>query len=366
MIESCRSVDVYEPLNKIEEGSYGIVTRAREIETGEIVALKRLKLERETDGFPITSVREIRTLMAGRGHEGIVGLKEVVMGSTSKDVYITMPFIPHDLKTLFETMPEPFLLSEVKTLLHQLLSAVSFLHSNWILHRDLKTSNLLLTSSGTLKIADFGLARFYGDPMPPLTQLVVTLWYRAPELLLGAKTYGTGVDDWSVGCIFGELMTREPLLQGENEVSQLTKIFELLGVPTEDSWPGWRKLPNSKGLTFPKTAATTRNRLRERFPLLTSAGVEMMTGLLKMDPSQRWSCEEALEFKKFWEEEPRMKAREMLPTFPSVANMEKRRRRVSPGAPERGDAPVLEGKMKVEVGEEEEMAGAGFMLRMGR
>ena len=135
-----------------------------------------------------------------------------------------MDFLEHDLKTLQEDMLEPFLPSETKTLLQQLTSAVEFLHSNWILHRDLKTSNLLMNNRGQLKIADFGMARYYGDPPPKLTQLVVTLWYRSPELLLGADKYGPEVDLWSVGCIFGELLAKEPLLQGKNEVDQLTKV----------------------------------------------------------------------------------------------------------------------------------------------
>ena len=134
-----------------------------------------------------------------------------------------MDFLEHDLKTLQEDMQEPFLPSEIKTLLLQLTSAVEYLHSNWILHRDLKTSNLLMNNRGQMKVADFGMARYYGDPPPKLTQLVVTLWYRAPELLLGAEKYGAEVDMWSVGCIFGELLTKEPLLQGKNEVDQLSK-----------------------------------------------------------------------------------------------------------------------------------------------
>lgn len=136
-----------------------------------------------------------------------------------------MDFIEHDLKILSEDMQEPFLQSEVKTLLHQLVSATAHMHSQWIVHRDLKTSNLLMNNRGQLKIADFGLARHLGEP---LTQLVVTLWYRAPELLLGAVTYGAEVDMWSIGCIFGELLLKEPLLQGKNEVDQLAKVCFVL------------------------------------------------------------------------------------------------------------------------------------------
>jgi cell division cycle 2-like len=146
-----------------------------------------------------------------------------------------MDFIEHDLKTLMEDMREPFLQSEVKTLMLQLLSATALMHESWIIHRDLKTSNLLMTNRGMIKIADFGLARYFGEPVYNMTQLVVTLWYRygychyiskcrAPELLLGTKEYGTEIDMWSIGCIFGELCLMEPLLQGKSEIEQLAKV----------------------------------------------------------------------------------------------------------------------------------------------
>jgi cell division cycle 2-like len=245
-ITGCRSVEIYEKLNHIEEGSYGVVYRARDTETGDIVALKRLKLEREKNGFPITGLREISTLMAAR-HPNIVNIREIVMGDTLSQysrfnnetefrVFIVMDFIEHDLKALMEDMREPFLQSEIKTLMLQLLSATALMHELWIVHRDLKTSNLLMTNRGMIKIADFGLARYFGEPVDNMTQLVVTLWYRyssrggvidnrAPELLLGTKEYGTEIDMWSIGCIFGELCLMEPLLQGKSEIDQLAKVF---------------------------------------------------------------------------------------------------------------------------------------------
>lgn len=225
--QPCRSVERFDRLNHIEEGSYGYVSRAKEEATGEIVAIKKLKLDSARDaGFPVTALREIQTLNAAK-HRHIVELREVVTGEgeAKGDVYIVMEFLEHDLKTLQEDMDEPFLPSEVKTLMLQLGSAVEFLHAHWIMHRDLKTSNILMNNRGEIKLADFGMARFCGDPPPQnLTQLVVTLWYRSPELLLGATTYDSSVDIWSLGCIFGELLTRNPLLQGKNEVDQLSKV----------------------------------------------------------------------------------------------------------------------------------------------
>ena len=228
--QPCRSVERFDRLNHIEEGSYGFVSRAREEATGEIVAIKKLKLDPLRDGgFPVTALREIQCLNAAK-HRHIVDLREVVagQGDAKGDVYLVMGFVEHDLKTLQEEMEDPFLPSEIKTLLLQLGSAVGFLHDHWILHRDLKTSNILMNNRGEIKLADFGMARFCGDPPPPnLTQLVVTLWYRSPELLLGTKTYDSSVDIWSIGCIFGELLTKHPLLQGKNEVDQLSKVSDM-------------------------------------------------------------------------------------------------------------------------------------------
>lgn len=239
--QPCRSVERFDRLNHIEEGSYGFVSRAREEATGEIVAIKKLKLDPARDGgFSVTASREIQCLNAAK-HRHVVDLREVVVGegNAKGDVYLVMEFLEHDLKTLQEGMEEPFLPSEVKTLLLQLGSAVEFLHDHWILHRDLKTSNILMNNRGEIKLADFGMARFCGDPPPSnLTQLVVTLWYRSPELLLGTTTYDSAIDLWSIGCIFGELLTKAPMLQGKNEVDQLSKVSSpssLRGLERPDS-----------------------------------------------------------------------------------------------------------------------------------
>ncbi|KAL2433815.1 Serine/threonine-protein kinase ppk23 [Exophiala dermatitidis] len=362
----CGHVDQYDLLNNIEEGSYGVVSRARTKSSGEIVALKRLKMEHTNDGFPVTGLREIQTLMASR-HANVVKLLEVVMGDSLKDVYLVMEFLEHDLKTLLEDMAEPFLPSEIKTLLLQIVSATEFLHSHWIIHRDLKTSNLLLNNRGELKLADFGMARYTGNPPPKLTQLVVTLWYRAPELLLGAEEYGFPIDIWSIGCIFAELLTKDPLFQGKNEVDQLSKIFALLGTPTNDTWPGFRSLPNAKALHPVISSSTRRSSLSaSKFPYITKAGLRLLSSLLELYPIARPTATEIFSHP-YFREDPKPKAKEMFPTFPSKAGQEKRRRRATPQAPERGDAPRLDEQDVTDIfaGRADEEHGAGFALRLG-
>ena len=176
-------------------------------------------------------------------------------------VFLVMDFLEHDLKTLQEDMLDTFSPSEIKTLLLQLTSAVEYLHDNWILHRDLKTSNLLMNNRGQMKVADFGMARYYGDPPPKLTQLVVTLWYRAPELLLGAEKYGAEIDMWSVGCIFGEFLKKEPLIQGKNEVDELSKA----------SFHHWIKSKADIQLTLPPDIRTLRHPHRSNLARLQTS-----------------------------------------------------------------------------------------------
>ncbi|KAJ3033441.1 hypothetical protein HDV00_006348 [Rhizophlyctis rosea] len=325
---SCRSVDNYEKLNRIDEGAYGVVYRARDRQTGEIVALKKLKLEKEKNGFPVTSLREIHTLLLAK-HPNIVNVKEIVVTNSLSGIFIAMEFVEHDLKGLMENMSTPFLQSEIKTLMLQLLSAVNCLHQNWIVHRDLKTSNLLMNNRGMIKVADFGLARRFGDPVGPMTQLVVTLWYRAPELLLGAKEYSTAIDIWSIGCIFGELVNKEPLLAGKGELDQLKKIFQLVGTPNERIWPGVGQLPGMKTFNF---QPQPYNNLRTRFPYLTENGLNLMTKLLTLDPSQRITAEEALRHPYFTESPP-PKDPSLFPTWPAKSAGEKKRKYASPSAP---------------------------------
>jgi cell division cycle 2-like protein len=217
----------------------------------EIVALKKIKLDVEKNGFPITCLREIHTLMASN-HPNIVKLHEIVTTPSFSSVFMVMEYVEHDLKTLLDNMASAFQIGEIKTIMLQLLSAIDFLHSNWIVHRDLKTSNLLMNNRGQVKVADFGLARSFGSPLGRMTQLVVTLWYRAPELLLGETKYNIAIDMWSIGCIFAELLNNDPLFKGRGEMDQLAKIIALLGTPDESRWPGLSSLPLTKTINLIK------------------------------------------------------------------------------------------------------------------
>jgi cell division cycle 2-like protein len=330
MLQGCRSVDEFERLNKIDEGTYGVVYRAKDKKTGEVVALKKVKMEKEKEGFPLTALREINILLSF-DHPSIVDVKEVVVGSSLDSIFMVMEYMEHDLKALMETMKQPFSQSEVKCLMLQLLEGTKYLHDNWVLHRDLKTSNLLLNNRGELKICDFGLARQYGSPLKPYTHLVVTLWYRAPELLLGAKQYSTAIDMWSLGCIMAELLSKEPLFNGKTEFDQLDKIFRILGTPDETIWPGFSKLPGVK-VNFVKHQY---NLLRRKFPatsfttapVLSDAGFDLLNKLLTYDPEKRITAEAALKHEWF-KEVPLPKSKDFMPTFPAQHAQDRRMRRV--------------------------------------
>ncbi|XP_068753616.1 cyclin-dependent kinase 11B-like [Montipora capricornis] len=338
-VRGCRNVEEFQWLNRIEEGTYGVVYRAKDKRTGDIVALKKLKMEREKEGFPITSLREINTLLKAQ-HPNIVTVREIVVGSNMDKIYIVMDYVEHDLKVLMEHMTQGFRIGEIKTLMIQLLRAVAHLHDNWILHRDIKASNLLLSNKGILKVGDFGLAREYGSPLKNYTPIVVTLWYRAPELLLGTKEYSTPVDLWSVGCVFAELLTMKALFPGKSEIDQINRIFKDLGTPSDKIWPGppsYSELPAVKKMTFTEYPY---NNLRNKFGAhLTDKGFDLLNRFLTYDPGRRITAEDALKHQ-YFAESPLPVDPSMFPTWPAKSEMMKRPKKKdvehSPQAPEGG------------------------------
>lgn len=322
MLAGCRSVFEYEQLNRIDEGTYGVVFRARDKKTGVVYALKKVKMEKEREGFPLTALREANILLS-MSHPNIVNVTEMVVGTSLDSIFMVMEFAEHDLKGFMENMAKPFTIPEVKCLMLQLLGGVSYLHDNWVLHRDLKTSNILINNRGELKICDFGLARQYSDPLRPYTHMVVTLWYRAPELLLGQRLYSTAIDMWSLGCIMGELLGKEPLFTGKTEIDQIDRIFKVLGTPNEKVWPDFVTMPTVKKIKFLRQPYNT---LRQLFPkispgggaTISDLGFNLLNSLLAYDPKRRLSAQAALQHE-FFAEFPPPQVRELMPTYPSRA-----------------------------------------------
>jgi cyclin-dependent kinase 1 len=214
----------YVKIEKIGEGTYGVVYKGKNKITNQMVALKKIRLENDEEGVPSTAIREI-SLLRELQHPNIVSLMDVLMQENK--LYLVFEFLSMDLKKYMETLPNNKLLEPqlVKSYLHQITQGILYCHQRRTMHRDLKPQNLLIDKNGVIKLADFGLARAFGIPIRVYTHEVVTLWYRAPEVLLGAPRYSCAIDIWSIGCIFSEMATRRPLFHGDSEIDQLFKIF---------------------------------------------------------------------------------------------------------------------------------------------
>jgi cyclin-dependent kinase 12/13 len=331
-----RDDTVYEKLEQVGEGTYGEVYHARNRETGQEVALKRLRMANEREGFPLTACREIKVLRELR-HENIVNLIEMVtsrgQGGTQTnrkgDIFMVFEYMDYDLTGLMDTPEIHFSEAQVKCYAQQLLRGLAYCHARGVMHRDIKGSNILISRDGKVKIADFGLARFLGETGRRYTNRVVTLWYRAPELLLGENCYGFAVDIWSAGCLILEMLTGRPVFPGKDEVSQANLIFSLLGTPTEDQWPGYRSLPYASTIfnAVPE-AKHYPNVFRTVFGSkgLSSIALDFAEKLLTICPERRPTAAEALQHRWFTTE-PLPCRPEELPRYDSVHEYQARKRR---------------------------------------
>ncbi|PVV02219.1 hypothetical protein BB560_003335 [Smittium megazygosporum] len=280
--------DRYQRHDKVGEGTYGVVYKATDTKTGRIVAMKKIRLDGEDEGVPSTALREI-SILKELNHVNIVRLLDIVHNEAR--LYLVFEYLDMDLKRYIDnTLPNGLSIAQIKSYMHQLLTGLSFCHSRRILHRDLKPQNLLIDKSGLLKIADFGLGRAFGVPLRIYTHEVVTLWYRAPEILLGSRHYSIGMDMWSVGCIFGEMLSSRPMFPGDSEIDELFKIFRILGTPTEETWPSVNTLPDYKA-SFPKWHKKT---LIDLFSKLDEEGSDLLEKMLLYEPSRRITSKEAL------------------------------------------------------------------------
>ncbi|KAG8945135.1 Cyclin-dependent kinase catalytic subunit [Tulasnella sp. 424] len=290
----------YSKLEKIGEGTYGVVYKARDITKNKVVALKKIRLEAEDEGVPSTAIREI-SLLKELDDPNIVSLLDIVHADNK--LFLVFEFLDLDLKKYMETVyagsgdaSNPVVArglgkEVIQKFTFQLIKGLHYCHAHRILHRDLKPQNLLIDSEGNLKLADFGLARAFGIPLRTYTHEVVTLWYRAPEVLLGSRHYSTAIDMWSVGCIMAEMIMKgTPLFPGDSEIDQIFRIFRIMGTPTEQTWPGVSQLPDYKP-SFPRWHSQD---LMTAVEGIDEVACDLLAQTLIYDSARRMSAKRAL------------------------------------------------------------------------
>jgi cyclin-dependent kinase len=280
----------YHRLEKIGEGTYGLVYKAKDKKTGDLVALKKIRLDSEDEGTPSTAIREI-SILKQLQHPNIVLLHEVV--HTADSLTLVFEYLDQDLKNYVDACGSRGIDAyTIKSFFYQLLQGIAYCHKHRVLHRDLKPQNLLINMEGELKLADFGLARGFGVPVRKYTHEVVTLWYRPPDVLMGNTKYSTQVDMWGIGCIFAEMSRGRPLFCGTSDSDQLVKIFKVMGPPSLEDWPDMARLPsysrNMGHYHAPKP-------LSAYIPKLDSQGVDLCSKLLQYNPKKRISAVEAMQ-----------------------------------------------------------------------
>ncbi|KAF7366684.1 Pkinase-domain-containing protein [Mycena sanguinolenta] len=280
----------YIQLEKLGEGTYATVFKGRSKTTNEIVALKEIHLDAE-EGTPSTAIREI-SLLKELKHVNVLRLHDVI--HTETKLILVFEFCEQDLKRYMDAHGQRGALdpATVKSFMFQLLKGTNFCHENQVLHRDLKPQNLLINRKMELKLGDFGLARAFGVPVNTFSNEVVTLWYRAPDVLLGSRTYSTSIDVWSCGCIFAEMISGMPLFRGKDNNDQLLHIIKILGTPSHQQLA--KMLKDSPEIVLRELPQFPKISLAQVLPKASPAAVDLMERLLKFDPSERITCAEAL------------------------------------------------------------------------
>ena len=283
-----KRLNEFRKVRKIGEGTYGEVYEAIDTTNNRRVAMKKMRIENKDEGIPITALREMCILKHLR-HENVVQLYEIIQDVDK--IVLIFEYADMDLKMYVDKEKGIKDLKIIQQFTLQILNGLYYCNINRIIHRDLKPQNLLLkTSEMKLKLCDFGLSRMFSLPMGKMTHEIITLWYRPPEVLLGIENYTTKVDSWSIGCIMAEMITGKPLFPGDCEIGQLFKIFQIMGTPNEDTWPGIYKLKDFS-LNFPQWKP---KKLKDLFPNFDKDGLDLMEKFLQMDPDKRITIKDAI------------------------------------------------------------------------
>ncbi|KAJ9676885.1 hypothetical protein PVL29_022072 [Vitis rotundifolia] len=291
IVLSKKVADRYLKREVLGEGTYGVVSKAIDTKTGQIVAIKKIRLGKHKEGVNFTALREIKLLKELKDPHII----ELIDAFPHKgNLHLVFEFMETDLEAVIRDRNIVLSLADIKSFLQMTLKGLAFCHKKWVLHRDMKPNNLLIGDKGQLKLADFGLARIFGSPDRKFTHQVFARWYRAPELLFGSKQYGPGVDVWAAACIFAELLLRRPFLQGSSDIDQLGKIFAAFGTPKPAQWPDMVYLPDYVEYQFVPAPP-----LRSLFPMASDDALDLLSKMFTYDPKARISVQQALEHRYF-------------------------------------------------------------------
>ncbi|KAL0797922.1 hypothetical protein Bca101_053096 [Brassica carinata] len=283
--------DRYLKQEVLGQGTYGVVFKATDTKTGETVAIKKIRIGKHKEGVNITALREIKMLRELK-HPHIILLIDAF--PHKQNLHLVFEFMETDLEGVIRDSNVFLSPADVKSFLLMTLKGLAYCHEKRVLHRDMKPNNLLIGPDGQLKLADFGLARIVGSPDRKFTHQVFARWYRAPELLFGAKKYGAAVDVWAAGCIFAELLLRRPFLQGNSDIDQLSKIFAAFGTPKAAQWPDMKNLPDYVEYQFVPAPC-----LRSLFPTVSEDALDLLSRMFTYDPKARISVKQALEHRYF-------------------------------------------------------------------
>eukprot|EP01084_Bolivina_argentea_P129845 229284_1 len=290
VVTEANGMDRYKRLEKLGEGTYGLVYKARDLVKDRFVAIKKIKLDNNEEGIPATTMREI-SLLSHLKHPNIIEMDGCLY--VNGELFLVFEFMTCDLKGYIDNLaPNRYIDSlSLKKFTYYLTEGIRFCHTRRILHRDLKPQNILISDDEKLKIADFGLGREHGLPIAELTHEVVTLWYRPPEILLGKKKYSGACDVWGIACIAAEMATKLPLFPGDSEIDQLFQIYRILGTPNDTTWPGITKLPEYKPVG-PKWKKKDLG--KELNDLIDPDGVDLLEKMFTFSPHKRITAKQVL------------------------------------------------------------------------